>query len=230
MIPTPLILLIEDDVEVSNAVSTVLNKKQYQVTQVFDGAEGLSEALAKSYDLILLDSMLPNMSGPELLREFRKYASTPVVFLTACGTEQQCIDGLKLGADDYITKPFNMTVLQLRIDAILRRLSSTDERKTTTRECDSSDALTLDFDAMTLTFQQQAQVLTPLEYDILTEFLANQGEVLSKEYLYQAALNKPFTRYDRSLDVHISNIRAKMALLTTEHTIKTVHGKGYKML
>ena len=224
------ILLIEDDVDVSDAVATVLNKKNYQVTQVFDGEQGLQQALTDNYDLLLLDNMLPRLNGMTLLSEYRKKRLTPVIFLTACGTEEQCIDGLKLGADDYITKPFNMTVLQLRIDAVLRRISSSASSKRQRIETLPEAAIKLDVEAMALTCNGQSQILTPLEFDLVTELLTQQGQVLSKEYLYQVVLNKPFTRYDRSLDVHISNIRAKLARLSNDHVIKTVHGKGYKML
>lgn len=222
------ILLIEDDRVVSDGLADVLRPKGYNVRQCFDGKDGLMAALNQTFDLVLLDKLLPVMDGLEVLKRLRRHRNTPVMMLTACGAEQDRIDGFSDGADDYLPKPFNMTELLLRIEALLRRSMGLLQPKASADSALAEAGLTLDNRSQQLSCNGQDIELTPLEFDLLQMLSTNRTEVLSKPYLYQAVLNKPFSRYDRSLDMHISNLRAKLAtVLPDKQLIKTVRGKGY---
>lgn len=227
--PIPL-LLIEDDRDVSNAVARVLTKKGFQVQQVFDGQEGLLLALSQRFHLILLDKLLPGLDGFELLKRLRQQCHTPVIMLTACGTEQDRIDGLVCGADDYLPKPFNMTELHLRIQSLLRRSTRQDGLESKHSIEHEGFSLALDGKLLTVIYGKSSQELTPVEFDLLQTFIEHRKAVLSKHDLYQMVLNKPFSRYDRSLDMHVSNLRSKLTSLLGGHRlIKTVRGQGYQL-
>ncbi|EAR59506.1 response regulator transcription factor [Neptuniibacter caesariensis] len=220
------ILLIEDDREVSNSIAEILSKKGYHTVQSYNGREGLVTAINQQFHLILLDKMLPELDGLELLHRLRKYRDTPVVMLSACGAEQDRIDGFSSGADDYLPKPFNMTELLFRIEALLRRSMSSAKSETCMGQI-KDGTICLDTKNKCLASSDGDIELTPIEYELLKTFLTHKDEVLSKPYLYQLILSKPFSRYDRSLDMHISNLRSKMAPLVETHKIKTIRGQGY---
>jgi len=219
------ILLIEDDREVSNSVSELLKKQGYHTVQSFTGREGLVTAINQSFHLILLDKMLPELDGLKVLQRLRKYRDTPVVMLSACGAEQDRIEGFKGGADDYLPKPFNMTELLLRVEALLRR--SKPNKVDKADGVISDGAIKLDSKNKCLQSDEGDIELTPIEHDLLKTFITHKDETLTKPYLYQLILSKPFSRYDRSLDMHVSNLRSKMAEVVDEQKIKTVRGQGY---
>ncbi|MGY8872852.1 MAG: response regulator transcription factor [Pseudomonadales bacterium] len=222
------ILLVEDDKTVNDSLADALQSRGYQVRQCFDGRDGLLTAINQSFHLILLDKLLPVIDGLEVLLRLRQYRDTPVIMLTACGAEQDRIDGFSSGADDYLPKPFNMTELQLRIEALLRRSMRLMEDEQVAPELLRDGVLQLDAVSQTACCAGNEINLTPIEYCLLEVFLRQRDEVLSKPYLYQLVLSKPFSRYDRSLDMHISNLRAKLVKVIPEKKlIKTVHGKGY---
>ncbi|WP_286238879.1 response regulator transcription factor [Neptuniibacter halophilus] len=223
---TARILLIEDDREVSDALAGMLGQKGYHTVQSFNGREGLITAINQTFDLILLDKMLPELDGLELLQRLRRYRDTPVMILSACGAEQDRIDGFNGGADDYLPKPFNMTELMLRIRALLRRsLAQPATRERPSRFED--EELVLDLQQQRLVSPQAEVELTPIEAELLKTFLSHKGEILSKPYLYQRVLNKPFSRYDRGLDMHVSNLRSKFTAVSALQRIKTIRGQGY---
>lgn len=222
------ILLIEDDQTVSDSLADALRTRGYQVRQCFDGRDGLLTAINQSFHLILLDKLLPSLDGLDVLQRLRKYRETPVIMLTACGAEQDRIDGFSGGADDYLAKPFNMTELQLRIKALLRRSMRYSNDMQTSDNHLSDGGLELDPRQQQACYNNVQINLTPIEYTLLELLLRHRDEVLSKPYLYQMVLKKPFSRYDRSLDMHVSNLRAKLVKVVPEQKlIKTVHGKGY---
>lgn len=222
------ILLIEDDKEVSNALVDVLRPKGYHIQQCFDGRDGLLAAVSHSFNLILLDKLLPSIDGLEVLQRLRQHRDTPVIMLTACGAEQDRIAGFSGGADDYLPKPFNMTELILRIEALLRRSMRPADPKSLTQRIREEGELTLDTRALTVCFENQSVELTPIEFDLLQALMGHRDEILSKPYLYQLVLSKPYSRYDRSLDMHISNLRGKLGTIAPDkQLIKTVRGKGY---
>ncbi|GAA6154052.1 response regulator transcription factor [Pseudoteredinibacter isoporae] len=209
------ILIIEDDLQVNQLLQDMLNQQQFQTQACFDGRQGLNTIRKQVFDLILLDVMLPNITGLEVLNQLRKLCETPVILLTALGAEQDRIEGFKSGADDYLTKPFSTAELLLRIEAILRR-TQVQQNQTHKNALNAEQLDTLS--------------LTPVEQRIVNFFLENGEQTLSKPLLYRQVLQKSFNQYDRSLDMHISKIRKKLQTLgTCPLAIQTVHGKGYRL-
>jgi two-component system response regulator PfeR len=221
------ILLIEDDRSVSDSIVELLNKKGYHCVQRYDGREGLVVALNQNFDLILLDKLLPEMDGLELLQRLRKRKDTPVLILSACGAEQDRIDGFHGGADDYLPKPFNSTELELRIIALLRR-SQNNSRPIKSGAVITDGKFVLNTHNQSLSISGERVVLTPIEYELLKTFMTHKNEVMSKQYLYQLVLKKPYSRYDRSLDMHVSNLRSKMQVNNGDQKILTLRGQGYR--
>jgi two-component system response regulator PfeR len=221
------ILLIEDDRSVSDSIVELLNKKGYHCVQRYDGRDGLIVAINQHFDLILLDKMLPEMDGLELLQRLRKRKDTPVLMLSACGAEQDRIDGFNGGVDDYLPKPFNSTELELRIVALLRR-SQNNSRPIKSGAVITDGKLVLNTHNQSLTISGVKVELTPIEYELLKTFMTHKNEVMSKPYLYQLVLKKPFSRYDRSLDMHVSNLRSKLLVGDIKQKILTLRGQGYR--
>lgn len=211
------ILVIEDDVVVNELISDYLMTSEYQVVSCHDGISGLKLASEQPFDLILLDIMLPGMNGLAVLRELRSINNIPTLILTALGSEQERIEGLRTGADDYLSKPFNMVELELRIEAILRRYY---QRYSKAAESEVFNEI-----------KNRVPELTAIELDIVKCLASNIATPTSKVDLYQSVLHKEYGRYDRTLDMHISNIRKKLKTVSIEpNIIKTVHGKGYMLI
>ncbi|GAB3377853.1 response regulator transcription factor [Spongiibacter taiwanensis] len=220
------ILIIEDDVSLSEQLGDRLREHTYEVSQCYDGESGLSEAIRAQHQLILLDVMLPKRDGYSVLNILRKTCNTPVIMLTARGAEEERIRGFTEGADDYLAKPFSTTELLLRIEALLRRCQPSPS---------FSEPRLLGLDNLQLDKQRQRVAinnieleLTPIQFKLLWTLLAQRGEVLSKAYLYQTVLNRTFSAYDRSLDMHLSRVRRKLTEAGWRgERLETVHGKGY---
>lgn len=209
------ILIIEDDPEVNQLLQDMLSEQGFHTQASFDGQQGLDVIKQQTFDLILLDVMLPKINGLEVLSQLRTLCETPVILLTALGAEQDRIEGFKSGADDYLTKPFSTAELLLRIEAILRRTQYQQTQQ-------QSHLLSPE--------QLEALCLTPVERQIMLFFLDNDAQTLSKPLLYRQALKKSFNQYDRSLDMHISKIRKKLqSLENNQLAIQTVHGQGYRL-
>lgn len=227
------ILVIEDDKTVNELLSENLEGLGYEVDVAFDGEEGLNLALLNDYQLILLDVMIPKLDGFQVLKSLRDKKQTPLMFLTAKGGEQDRIVGFKTGADDYLIKPFNMDELELRIQAILRRtekINGFSEVSTSGVEVNavSSKYIRLNKATGDVLIHDNPILFTPIEFDLLYALIQERGEVLSKAYLYQNVLLREFSRYDRTLDMHISKIRKKITTAgIAVNTIKTVRGQGY---
>lgn len=220
------ILVIEDDQTVNELLSGNLEGLGYKVDTAFDGEQGLNLALLNNYQLILLDVMIPKIDGFQVLKYLREKNQTPVIFLTAKGGEQDRIVGFKTGADDYLIKPFNMAELELRIQAVLRRTESTNKLSEVNTVC--SKYIRLNKVTGDVMIHDQSVVFTPIEFDILYALIEECGEVLSKAHLYQNVLLREFSRYDRTLDMHISKIRKKITTAgISVNTIKTIRGQGY---
>lgn len=220
------ILIIEDDVFLGQKVSQLLESKGFKTQVCHDGEQGLLAALKSSFDLILLDIMLPNMNGLNILSLLRKERQTPVMMLTALGAEEDRIKGLSIGADDYLPKPFNFTEMLLRVDALLRRTLQTKDTQKSLNLKD--DDLVLSRLEKSIHYNQQLIDLSPTQFRLLWLLVENQSNTLNKSFLSQMALGKSHNQYDRSLDMHISRIRKKLiaAGMPSEYLI-TVHGKGY---
>jgi two-component system response regulator PfeR len=224
------ILIIEDDITLSNQVSRLLEEKGFNTQQSFDGQKGLLTALQESFDLILLDLLLPSLDGFSILNQLRQVKHTPVMMITACGAEQERIEGYRKGADDYLPKPFNFTEMMLRIEALLRRSRRQTDQTSQTSQL-TIDELHLDRRKQQVLFDGENVELTPIQFKLLWVMLENQREIMSKAFLYQSVLDRPFSRYDRSLDMHLSRVRKKLveAGMSPERLV-TLHGKGYRFI
>jgi DNA-binding response OmpR family regulator len=219
------ILLVDDDAELSTMLSQILTKEGYQLTLAADGEIGLARALSGSYDLILLDVMLPGIDGFQLLQRLRQQSrSTPVLMLTARGNDDDRVAGLELGADDYLPKPFYPKELVARVKALLRRTPNTTVRQ----DSIAYAGFTVDPRQNEVRCDNAPLELTPTEFDILRTLVQGAGQVVSKDQLSVAALGRQLAPFDRSIDVHISNIRKKIQ--HNSERIQTVRGRGYRLL
>ena len=217
------ILIIDDDEDLCELVSEYLSVEGFETEETHDGENGLRKALANNFDLITLDVMLPKMNGFDVLRELRKSSTTPVLMLTARGDDMERIVGLEIGADDYLPKPFNPRELVARIRAILRRVEQTEESKKGENEKLSVDDVELQTAARSAVRNSEDLNLTSVEFDLLAALLREAGSVIKKEDLSRNVLDRDISPYDRSLDMHISNLRKKL----DNDRIKTIRSVGY---
>ena len=218
------VLIIDDDEELCELVSEYLSVEGFETSVVHDGVSGLDEARSGKYDLAILDVMMPKMNGFEVLKNLRTDSTLPVLMLTARGDDMERIVGLESGADDYLPKPFNPRELVARLRAILRRVQI-DE---TEREKILVDDIELSETARTAKLDGEEVVLTSVEFDLLKHLLMEAGKVIKKEDLSLRVLDRELSPYDRSLDMHISNLRKKLGNRTDgSERIKTVRSVGY---
>ncbi|EDQ02327.1 response regulator [Shewanella benthica] len=220
------LLLIDDDLGLSELLAQLLELEGFELTLAHDGQSGLELALDKDYDLILLDVMLPKLNGFEVLKSLRANKQTPVLMLTARGDEIDRVVGLEIGADDYLPKPFNDRELVARIKAIIRRshILPNDKQPSVYEYGD----ITLDPSRQEVYCQEQLLILTGTEFGLLFEMIQNAGDLISKESLSEKVLNKKLMPFDRSLDMHLSNLRKKLPeRMDGRPRVKTIRGKGY---
>ncbi len=220
------LLLADDDEELCEMLGAYLKGEGIEVEVVHDGDAALERALGGGHDIVVLDVMMPKRNGFDVLRELRRKSLTPVLMLTARGGDVDSIVGLELGADDYLPKPCNPRVLVARVRAVLRRAGA-----------DMQDAADADLRVGDIELQPAARrvlqdgvpvALTSTEYSVLAALLGASGRVLAKETLSEQALGRKLTRYDRSLDMHISNLRRKLGSVPGgDDRIQTVRGVGY---
>jgi two-component system, OmpR family, response regulator len=223
------ILLVDDDTELSDLLKTYLEREGYRVTAVHDGASGIAEALSERHMLVVLDVMMPGMSGIEVLREIRSHSQVPVLMLTARGDDVDRIIGLELGADDYVPKPCTPRELAARIRAILRRTQGS--RDNGDSEILRSGPLTLHPTRRTAQWNGAPLELTSTEFSLLEVLARNAGRVVDKKELSDLALGRPLARFDRSIDVHMSAVRHKLGVTRDGRSyILTVRGKGYQLV
>jgi DNA-binding response OmpR family regulator len=223
-------LLIDDDARLGELVKEYLGKHEIAVTVAADGERGLAALGHGRFDVVLLDVMLPGADGFEVCRRLRatpELTTLPVIMLTARGDDVDKIVGLELGADDYLAKPFNPRELLARIRAVLRR--GRPAPSTTSRF--RAGQLEIDFDSCEVTVAGRRQVLTAYEFELLGALARAAGRVLSREQLLDALKGAEYEAFDRSIDVHISKLRAKLeANPKAPRYIKTVRGAGYVFL
>ena len=221
------ILIIDDDQELGEMLSEFLAPDHLRLTVRHSGEEGLKTLAAEDFDLLILDIMLPGMSGLDVLKELRRRSDVPVIMLTARGDDIDRILGLEFGADDYIAKPFNPRELVARIKAILRRMQQgrTDENRQIVGE------LELDTRTRSVTANGESVRLTGTEFEILRCIFDSQGGVVSREFLSEQALGRRLLPYDRSIDTHISNLRGKLEQAgLTDPAIVSQRGVGYRLV
>ena len=218
----PKILLVEDEEKLARVVELELRYEGYEVEKAFDGREGLEKALSGGFDLILLDIMLPSMSGMEVLRRLRRESQVPVIMVTARDTVVDKVSGLDSGADDYITKPFEIEELLARIRAALRKRPVRQEEAVLT-----AGPLAMDPERHEVTVKGTPVELTRREFDLLRYLLENKEKVISRESLLDNVWGFDFVGETNAVDVYIRFLRAKIDEAFGIKLIHTVRGVGY---
>ncbi|MDU6258355.1 MAG: response regulator [Haemophilus parainfluenzae] len=228
------ILLVDDDVELTDLLAKILQLTGFEVDIANNGEEAL-EKLNESHQLVLLDVMIPVLNGIETLKKIRQISNIPVMMLTARGQEIDRVIGLELGADDYLPKPFNDRELVARIKAILRRTSQSEDVQNTPS---SSEENTLEFEGLLLhsglqqaSYEGQDLGLTGSEFALLYKLVLRPGEIISREELTLNVLGKNLSPFDRSIDMHMSNLRKKLPERKNGLPwLKTLRGHGYLLV
>jgi DNA-binding response OmpR family regulator len=216
------ILVVEDERKLSDILKTALTSEKYAVDTAYDGEDGLDKAMKNSYDVIVLDIMLPKKDGIEVCRELRKnQIQTPIIMLTARATLQDRVGGLDVGADDYLTKPFGIEELLARIRALSRR------RKTTDSLILKVADLVLDPKRHEVTRAGKTVALTPKEYRLIELLMRNHGRALTRQELINAAWGPHFKETNNDLNVHMRYLRRKVDHSPLKPLIHTVRGVGY---
>jgi DNA-binding response OmpR family regulator len=221
------ILIIDDDEELCDLVTEYLGVEGFEVESVNDGEAGLKRALDGDHDIVILDVMLPKMNGFDVLREVRKESKLPILMLTARGDDMERIVGLEIGADDYLPKPFNPRELAARLRAILRRSAAHEGEGETVERLDV-DGIVMSTASRSATLNGEDLNLTSVEFELLYVLLKDAGKIVKKEDLSETVLERKLSPYDRSLDMHISNLRKKMGPRPDgSDRIKTIRSVGY---
>lgn len=233
-VQTTHILLIDDDAELAELLTEYLETENFKVTSCLDGASGLAKAFDDSFDLILLDVMMPILNGFEVLKALGGNHKTPILMLTAKGDDNDRILGLELGADDYLAKPFKHRELLARIKAILRRISivksqNTAEVKTPSKQL-AINQVKVNQATREITCRNQLLELTGTEYLVLAYMIENHSKIISKAEISEQVLQRKLSPYDRTVDVHVGNVRRKLLVIDPVDKMKTVRGAGYVFL
>ena len=221
------VLIIEDDAKTADIVKLYLEKGGYSVLTAGDGLQGLAAARSSPPDLIVLDLLLPGLSGLDICRTIRSEQPTPIIMLTALSTEPDKLAGLDLGADDYISKPFSPRELVARVRAVLRRASQ--GQPETNSQNLRYGHISLDLEQCTLRLSGQEVRITPTEFRILAVLAREPGRVFSRSQLVEQALGYDYEGMERTVDVHILNLRRKIEPDPNRpEYLRTVYGMGYK--
>ena len=218
------VLLVDDDALLTELLTEYLSAEGLEVSSVPDGEAGVSEILSGNYNVVVLDSMMPKMSGLDVLKTVRTQQSkVPIIMLTAKGDDIDRIIGLEMGADDYVPKPCTPRELLARINAILRRAQRGGEQNSAPNSISVSDVVLYPAKRQA-TIREEPLELTSTEFNLLEVLMRHAGQVVSKETLSIEALDRKLAKFDRSIDVHISSIRHKLG---DASLIQTVRGLGY---
>ena len=222
------ILIVEDEKGISKIIKSYLEKEGYNVFQAFDGKEGLNYFENEEIDLILLDLMIPEISGEDLIKEIRNKSNVPVIMVTAKVNEEDIINGLKLGADDYMTKPFSPKELVQRIKTVLRRIEKYNiPRADIIKTTDGRLEMDLEYNRF---FKDGVEIyLTKNEFSILKTLFSNPNKIYTRDEIIEITFGYDYDAYDRAIDTHIKNIRQKIEDNPKKPMyIKTIYGMGYK--
>lgn len=223
------ILLIDDDKELTVLLSEYLCLEGFETVIKNDGVSGLASAYDESISLILLDVMMPGLNGFEVLKALGGQHTTPIIMLTAKGDPQDIIKGLDLGADDYLAKPFKHDELVSRIKATLRRVKISQSDKSATNQL-RVNGVEIDHATRSVKCNDEQIEVTGTEFQILDLLMTNVGNVVSKNGISEQVLQRRLSPFDRSIDMHLSNIRKKLAKCSSEDKVKTIRGAGYIFL
>ena len=218
------ILVIEDDTYINNLIAKSLSKEGYTCQQAFSGTEGLLYAKTEQFSLAILDLMLPGINGEELLPQLKNDFNIPVIVLSAKDSLDSKIDLLNAGAEDYITKPFEIGELMARVGVQLRRNSDNKPQKQLYHK-----GLTLNLEEMSAEIDGKALSFTKQEYKILQLLMENPNRAFTKQDIYDYAWDDIYIGEDKTINMHISNIRKKLKAVTDEEYIETVWGIGFKL-
>jgi two-component system, OmpR family, response regulator CpxR len=223
------ILIIDDDKELTELLTEYLSYEGFELEACHDGVAGLARAYDESFSLILLDVMMPKLNGFEVLKALGGQHNIPILMLTAKGDNDDRVLGLELGADDYLAKPFQHRELLARINAILRRIKIV---KTNENSIDNQqiNAVILDHATRQVFCHQKRVELTGTEFQILDLLMNNASQIVSKNLISEQILKRKLSAFDRSIDMHISNIRRKLLEYSPSDKLKTIRGAGYIFL
>ncbi len=223
------ILVVDDDPHIRDVICFALEKADMQAIIAKDGAEALMAFTKQNPDLIVLDIGMPEMDGLEVCRQLRKTSDVPILFLSARDEEIDRILGLEIGGDDYVTKPFSPRELVARINVILKRINHTSEVSAPESEVLSHGKLSLDTLRHQAMFNGHPLSLTSIEFSILRAFLKRPGFIFTRDQIMNTAYEVTTHVSDRTIDSHIRNIRAKLAVYDCSNVLDTVHGVGFRL-
>jgi DNA-binding response OmpR family regulator len=227
MVTTKTILVVDDETRLVSLVESYLIQSGYRVLTALNGVEALSVARNEKPDLIILDIMMPEMDGYEFMRIYRTDHDTPIILLTARVDSDEKAVGLELGADDYITKPFRPRELMARVKAVLRRSGAKEPVAKILRAAD----ITIDRDSRSVQVGNRYVDLTPSEFELLAALMSAPGRVFSRLDLLDILQGVRFEGYERTIDLHVKNLRAKIEPLPrSPRYIQTVYGAGYRFI
>ncbi|HWT73527.1 MAG TPA: response regulator transcription factor [Mobilitalea sp.] len=225
---TKKVLVVEDEEKIISVVKSFLETKGFTVVTALNGRRALEVFDRENISIVLLDLMLPELSGEEVCRALRKKSRVPIIMLTAKSDEADMLNGLGIGADDYITKPFSLKALYARMEAVMRR-SSDDILPLVVRNSYNEGDLTVDFESHIITKQSEEVKLTPNEFKILAALVKYPNKVFTRDELIATAFGDEFEGYDRTIDSHIKNLRQKIETDPRNPVyVRTIHGVGYK--
>ena len=226
------LLIVEDDNEIGDILDKFLTKNEYSVDRAFNGLEALSKIEQNEYSLVLLDIMLPFKSGDQVLKSIRESCTIPVIIISAKDMIQTKIDVMRMGADDYITKPFDLDEVLVRIEAVLRRsIGYTNARGNTNTDekVIRHKNIELNQDSARVYVNGKELILTSKEFAILELLLSHPDKMFSKSNIYESVWDDAYIYDDNTLMVHISNLRNKLKEYDTEEYIETIWGMGYRL-
>lgn len=222
------VLVVDDEIMIRESVSAYIAKQGYHVFTAGDGREALKIFLKEPIIFVILDLMLPGMSGEEVCQAMRRQSRVPIIMLTAKTQEEDVLNGLDIGADDYVTKPFSVKQLYARMEAVLRRTAD-DVKPLAGKFSWNGDDLQVDFAHSEVRKQGERLSLTPSEWKILSAMVGNPKKVFSRNDLIDLVFGADFDSYDRVIDTHIKNLRKKVETDPRNPVyVETVHGMGYK--
>jgi len=223
------LLLVEDDPEIARIIRDMLERENYEVTWATTGLEGWEDFQSTSYDLVLVDLMIPEMDGLTLCQNIRWKSDVPIMIISARKEDEDKVEGLELGADDYLAKPFSLIELKARIESLLRRWRRYDGKRTDENKTEYEDGLTIFWDEQKVLLDDQEIFLTAKEFAILKVLVKNPNRIFTKSELYQHIWNQADADGLHTVTVHIKSLREKLNdPVKTPRFIRTVWGKGYQ--
>ena len=223
------ILIVEDDADINNLLKDILEKHSYATESAFTGREALLQLKLQEFDMMLLDLMMPGLSGEEVINEIRKISDISIIVITAKADKDTKINVLKMGADDFIRKPFDIDELLAVIEANMRRYRDFAQPSKEEKKVINYRDLSIDSNSNTVKIMDREVRLTPIEFEILKLLMKSPSRIFSKEAIYKSVWNEDYMYDADTINAHISNIRNKLKKYSEEDYIETIWGMGYRM-